>query len=79
MIKFGKMVKSLHFFSKQQRILSKWNLFCFGQIVFNFACTFPAHLKKKALFLRFFKVSIDHLFDSLESGKRKYCFGEKSN
>ena len=34
---------------------------------------------KKALFLCFvFKFSIDHLFDNLESGKRKYCFGKKS-
>ena len=26
----------------------------------------------------FFKVSIDHLFDDLESGKRNYCFGKKA-
>ena len=32
---------------------------------------------EKALFLRFFKVSIDHLFDNLESGKIYYCFGIK--
>ena len=25
-----------------------------------------------------FEVSIDHLFDDLESGKRNYCFGKKS-
>ena len=32
---------------------------------------------EKALFLRFFfKVSIDHLFDNLESGKINYCFGK---
>ena len=31
-------------------------------------------LHKKSLFLRFFKVSIDHLVDILESGKRNYCF-----
>ena len=53
MIKFGKMVKSL--FSKLQRILSKWNLFCFGQIVFNFARTFAAHHKKKLCSCVFFK------------------------
>ena len=37
-------------------------------------------IMKKSLFLRFFKVSIDHsdLFDNLESGKRNYCFGKKS-
>ena len=33
---------------------------------------------EKALFLRFsfFKVSFDHLFDNLESGKINYCFGK---
>ena len=35
-------------------------------------------IMEKALFLRFFKASIDHLFDNLESGKRNYCFGKKS-
>ena len=33
--------------------------------------------RKKALFLASFKVSTDHLFDNLESGKRNYCFGKK--
>ena len=28
-------------------------------------------------FLASFKVSTDHLFDNLESGKRNYCFGKK--
>ena len=32
----------------------------------------------KTLFLPFLEVSIDHLFDNLESGKRKYYFGKKS-
>ena len=32
---------------------------------------------KKALFLRF-KVSVDHLFDNLETGERNYCFGKSS-
>ena len=31
---------------------------------------------EKALFLRFFKVSIDDLFDNLKSGKRNSCFGK---
>ena len=31
---------------------------------------------KKALFLRFSKVSVEDLFDNLESGKRNYCFGK---
>ena len=34
-------------------------------------------MKKKALFLGFFKVYIDHLFDNLESGKKNHCFGKK--
>ena len=34
-------------------------------------------ITKKALFLASFKVSTDHLFDNLESGKRNYCFGKK--
>ena len=33
---------------------------------------------EKALFLHFFKVSIEDLFDNLEySGKRNYCFGKR--
>ena len=31
---------------------------------------------EKALFLHFLKVSTDHLFDTLESGKRNCCFGK---
>ena len=31
----------------------------------------------KAVFLHFFKVSVNHLFDNLESGKRNYRFLEK--
>ena len=31
-------------------------------------------LQKKIFVPAFFKVSIDHLFDILESGKRNYCF-----
>lgn len=33
---------------------------------------------KKALFLPFLEVSIDHLFDNLESGKKNYYFGKKA-
>ena len=36
-------------------MLSKWNFFRFGQILFNLAGTFAAHNEKEALFLRFFK------------------------
>ena len=38
---------------------------------------FAVHHEKK-LCSCFFKVTIDHLFDNLESGKRNYCFGKKS-
>ena len=31
---------------------------------------------KKSLVPAFFKVSINHLFDNLESGKRNYSFGK---
>ena len=37
--------------------------------------TFPIH-HEKTLVPAFFKVSIDHLFGNLESGKIKYCFGK---
>ena len=42
---------------------------------------FPVRLQRiveKALFLHFFKVSIEDLFDNLEySGKRNYCCGKR--
>ena len=38
---------------------------------------FAVHHEKK-LCSCFFKVTIDHLFDNLESGKRNYCLGKKS-
>ena len=34
------------------------------------------HIMEKALFLNFFKVSTDHLFDNLGSRKINYCFGK---
>ena len=34
------------------------------------------HGKSFVLVLFFFKLSIDHLFHNLESGKRNYCFGK---
>ena len=49
-IKYGKIVKSLEFFflsSKLQQVLSrKWNIICFGEILFNIACAFIAHHAK---------------------------------
>ena len=47
----------------------------FGQIVFNLAHTFAARHEKRMVPV-FFKVSVDQLFDNLESGKRNYCFGK---
>ena len=70
------MVKSLHFFFFK----ASANAFFFV-LVKSYSIS-PVRLKRiiqKALFLRFFKVSIAHLFDNPEPGKRKYCFGEKSN
>ena len=51
--------------------------FCFGHILFNLARMFAAH-HEKSFVPAFFKVSIDQLFDNLESGKRNYCFGKMS-
>ena len=49
----------------------------FGQILFNLAQLFALH-HEKSFVPAFFKVSIDHLFDNLESGKRNYCFQKNS-
>ena len=57
-------------------MLYKGFFFVFGKIVFHLARTFAAH-HEKSLVPAFFKVSIDHLFDNLESGKRNYWFGKK--
>ena len=38
---------------------------------------FAAH-HGKSFVPAFFKVSIDHLFNKLESGKINYCFGKKN-
>ena len=61
------MVKFWIFFSKLQQVLYKWNIFRFGQILFNLAHLFAAH-REQSFAPTFFKVSIDHLFDNLESG-----------
>jgi len=74
----GKVVKSLEFSCLQSYDMCFIsNFFRFGQILFNLALTFAAHLEKDFV-PSFPKVCIDHLFDNLESGKRKYCFGKKS-
>ena len=67
-------------FSEVQSFTQPWCICtfnqCFGQILFNLARAFAAHLAKS--FVPAFFVPIDHLFDNLESGKRNYHFGEKS-
>ena len=74
-----KMRKSHEFFfSNLQQVLYKWIfsfLFFFQSYSTSSSCL--QSTTKKALFLRF-KVSIDHLFDNLESGERNYCFGKSS-
>ena len=40
-------------------------------------CTFVVHHEKR-LVPSFFKVSLDRLFDNLESAKIVFCFGKKS-
>ena len=48
-----------------------------GQILFNLT-HMPAEHHEKSVVPAFLKVSIDHLFDNLESGKKNYCFGKRS-
>ena len=48
---------------------NKWIFFRFGQILFNLARTLAVHHERSFVPV-FFGVSIDHLFDNLESGKR---------
>ena len=53
--------------SQVKRVLCLWNLI-----------QSRLHVMEKASFLQgfFFKLSIDHLFHNLESGKKNYCFGK---
>ena len=50
-------------------------VFFFFQILFNLARTFALH-HEKSFVPALFRVSIDRLFDDLQSGKRNYCFGK---
>ena len=63
------MKKCLEFFWKGNKCFISEFFGRFCQILFNLACMLTAHHEKC-----FVKVSIDHLFDNLESGKRNYCF-----
>ena len=64
-VSLDKMVKRLY-----DQVLHRWNVFVLVKIQSRL------HVMYKALFLCFFKVSVDHLFDNLESGKKNYCFGK---
>ena len=62
-----------------QQVLYERHFFCFDQILLNLAhtSTFAAH-HEKSFVPAFSKVSVDHLFDNLESGKRNNkLFGKK--
>ena len=74
-----KMIKSLEFFFFEiyKCFLSEFFLFFFFFQSYSTSSSCLQSTTKKALFLRF-KVSIDHLFDNLESGERNYCFGKSS-
>ena len=77
-MKSWKMIKSLKgFFLKAPSGAFQVKFFC---LVKSYSIL-PVRLQrimKKALFLRFFNVSTDHLqvFDNCESGKWNYCFGK---
>ena len=73
----GKMVKSLDIFFKATASASLVELFfVLGK---SYAMS-PLSLRRImiiALFVPFLEVSIDNLFDNLDSGKRNYYFGKK--
>ena len=78
-IKSEKMLKSFEFFFvdvffKATSALQV-NFFVFIKS-YSIRAYFAAH-HGKSFVPAFFKVSIDHLFNKLESGKRNYCFGKK--
>ena len=59
------------FFLKLQHVLHKWSFFL---LVKSYSILPASH--GKSFVPAFFKVSVDHLFYNLESGKRNYCFGK---
>ena len=73
-IKSWKNGKKSWFFLKLQQVLLKWNVFCVCEILFNL--TYMSW-KKLCPCRGFFKLSIDHLFHNLESGKKKLLFWKK--
>ena len=76
-IKSGKMVKSFDFFFKATTSALQVSSFFF--VLVESYSTSPVRLHcvmKKSFVPAFFKVSVNHLFDNLESGKRNYSFGK---
>ena len=63
--------KSWHFLKAVQQVLR--NLFF---VLAKSYIQSRLHVMEKALFVRFFKFSIDHLFHNLECGKINYRFGK---
>ena len=77
-IKSEKMLKSFEFFLLFFfKATSALQVNFFGFIKsYSIRAYFAAHHGKNFV-PAFFKVSIDHLFNKLESGKRNYCFVKK--
>ena len=71
-IKSGKKVKRGLFFQSYNKCFIS-----FGQILFNLSRMFAAH-HEKSFVAAFFKVSIDHLFDNLESEKEIIVLEKKA-
>ena len=71
------MAKSLEFFLKVTITALQVKFFFVLVRCYSISPVRLQRIMEKALFLHFFKDSIDHLFDNLESGKRNNCF-EKS-
>ena len=75
--KSGKMVQILEFFFFKATTSAIHEFFFF--VLVESYSTSPVRLHclmKKSFVPAFFKVSINHLFDNLESGKRNYSFGK---
>ena len=70
-VKTWKNGKSLKLFWKLQQVLHKWNFFV---LVKSYSILHGC--QGKSFIPVFFKVSIDHLFDNLESEKVNHCFGK---
>ena len=70
-------IKSLKMIKSYNKCFISVLFFRFGQSLFNLAHMSTVHHQKSSV-PAFLKVSFDHLFDDLESGKRNYCFGKKS-